>query len=193
MKRVISILLVLVVMGSLCGCSGLSNTVNKETIPKVEIYWDVIETKDDFGDPTGIYYAHGVFEGTFSNSATTDSLLNVVVYHYSKSSKDGYDPEFIFQLFEYGDQKATYSSNDKKVLKIKVDGQAYQFDLFGKSPNGDLVTYTKNTDVFNVLHNALARGENVPCIIEVGNSSYHFSINPKGYEEAYSKCKSLNG
>ncbi len=65
---------------------------------------------DDFGDPTQDLYLGNAFEGTFSNSATTNSLLRVKII----ISKD----EFGIELNEYGTYKV--KSNYKYGIKIKT-------------------------------------------------------------------------
>lgn len=66
---------------------------------------------DDFGDPTQDLYLAHAFEGTFSNSATTNSLLKVKII----ISKD----EFGIELNEYGTYKV--KSNYKYGIKIKTN------------------------------------------------------------------------
>lgn len=201
MKKALSLILALVICLSLCACGGNADEAQPQTTtavatqattPVVENQWDVTPLLDDFGDPTGIYYACCTVDGTFSNTATTDSPLTVVVYEYVKTQKEGYDPAYMFKLLEYSDQLATHSSGDKKVLKIKVDGKTHQVTLHAESPNGYLTILTSDYEFTNILGPALSKGQDVPCILEIGNSTYKFTIVAVGRDEAREECRSKN-
>ena len=72
---------------------------------------------DEFGDPTQDSYLLGKTEGLFSNSATTNSKLNVALI----LSKD----EFGIELYKYGDYQV--KSENAYTVSIKTsDGAVHQ-------------------------------------------------------------------
>lgn len=75
---------------------------------------------DDFGEPTTKSYKSLIAKGTFSNSATQNSLL------LTKIIDDESAKHFSFQLYEYGSRLATSTENTYEKIKIKT-------------PNGDIV------------------------------------------------------
>ena len=197
MKKALSLILALVMCLSLCACgnSKANEMPNDQattvaTIPAEDI-WKIVEMTDDFGDPTGEYYVQSILEGTFSNTSTTDEQLKVVVFHNCKRISGEYDIDWAFQLFEYGDNKATYTSSDSKVLKIKVDGEVHEIDLYGDKPNGDLIILCKDYKFTNILSPALVEGKDVPCVIQIGNSTYRFTIKAESYWDTVKKGMEL--
>lgn len=81
---------------------------------KDEGYWVIRSFTDKFGDSTNDKYItnNDYIEGTFSNSATTNSKLNVVLAIEKGSTKG----KITISLYEYGDQLVknsnSYSKND---------------------------------------------------------------------------------
>ena len=59
--------------------------------------WEVVETVDDFGDPTGESVARYFSKGTFSNSATTgeDMIVKLVDYGIKDDGSGQSLPSFI--------------------------------------------------------------------------------------------------
>lgn len=75
--------------------------------------WEVKEYVDEFNDPTGEkYIVAGPFEGTFSNSATTNSELKAYVFC---------DNEKVWlRLFEYGDSQVNNPNSEIREYQIKT-------------------------------------------------------------------------
>ena len=71
------------------------------TEPPKEIHWTEAFYVDDFGDPTSSSYIRGIFDGTFSNSATTGSDLTVCFCMDKNLASASYDM-FTILLLEYG-------------------------------------------------------------------------------------------
>ena len=94
--------------------------------------WIVEQTVDDFGDETGNSVVKVITDGLFSNTATVESPLTVIIFY------DPIDEEFSFRLLEYNKTPATYLSNSSLLLKTKVYDTISEFDLYGSAPNGDL-------------------------------------------------------
>ncbi|MCL2695236.1 MAG: hypothetical protein FWE69_02800 [Clostridiales bacterium] len=140
--------------------------------------WEIAHYVDDFGDPTADRYLRGSFSGRFSNTATSGSNLDVIVFYGSSIS---------FRLFEYGRLKATFSSRDDLILKIKVDEKVDEYRLSGTTPNGDLYLFG---DGFTQIGAYLKDGKEISCIITIGSSRYSFSIDGIGFAREYDKWKS---
>ena len=151
--------------------------------------WFVEEYKDDFGDSTGSTFCFTMSDGTFSNSATSESELVAGVYY------DLYHPVFLFRLLEYGNTKASYLSNASISIKCKVGDYVFEDTLIGDAPNGELILSEKNKG-FKQIYSYLEDGEEIRTVIYIDNSKYSFSISGNGFKSALSeqeKRKELAG
>jgi len=177
-------------------------------IEEARTSWEIQYFVDEFGDPTDSAYMVGTFEGSFSNSATSNSELLVYLYYYSSEN------DFAFRLGEYGDSLANYYSDDLMTIHMKLDGETYAVELFGTAPTGDLYFYDTISDrglleesvvlftderemVSEKFINALRAGETIPCYIIIGTetdhmnqvlagtggSKYSFEIEGKGFAD----------
>ena len=184
-----------------------SNRTDNETLTSpsnTEGSWTIEKTVDDFGDVTEdseVYFTTTI-EGSFSNTATTDSELKVVVF-YSLSEY----PSFSFRLLEYGNTPATYIDSSNKRILFKVDEIVYEHYLGGIAPNGDLYLYDLaessekltleedqlfDQEKIEIIENSqdlpfdksgakqlykfLSDGDDVRCVIYVDSSKYVFVI-----------------
>ena len=156
-----------------------------EAQAKIDAVFDSSWTKDayvdNFGDPTDQYYMKGTFEGTFSNSATTDSDL--LVYMFCKTGYYASDETFSFRLVEYGDHIAQIYEDDKVTVSVKINGNVFT-DKADFIYDNDIHISMRNDIFFEVLKN-LDAGKSIPCYIEVqssfGNTSrYNFTIKANG-------------
>ncbi len=114
--------------------AAITMCITTAAAEKTEGEWILEQTVDDFGDVTedSETIVKTTVEGTFSNTATSNSPLTVVV-NYVPSVK-----EFDFRLLEYNDTLATYFNNSNIVLKMKANDTITEFALYGAEPNGDL-------------------------------------------------------
>ena len=155
---------------SLFAC-GTTNSENNNST------WSIKETVDEFGDITenSVSVISGTFNGTFSNTATADSELTVIV---SFSKKSGLNHYIVgFDLKEYNNTNATFVSGDSKKFKMKKDDKITTMNLNGESPNGTLYLGTEDyTWSGDLVFNELLNGNDVRCIIEIGSSQYNFTI-----------------
>ena len=141
MKKLIPIILSLAMIFSLCSCGGNSTTQDDESQSQVQTddsaqtdedtssqdssLWDISYYVDDFNQPTEDAYicSTTAFPGTFSNSATTDSL----VYAHIAVDKD----DISIFLYEYGSNQVKNSSSyNDDIYNIKMrtaDGTDYNF------------------------------------------------------------------
>lgn len=194
MKKVITLLLALVLVLGLVGCSGApakETTTPEPTVePTVEptpteapSSWKVDYTQDEFGDDTDNSFIFGKFSGKFSNTATSGSDLTVYVYYIKGSIGDNY---FLFRLAEYGNHVATYTKSDLANLSIKINDEVYGVEISGIAPNGDLMlsnhdSYQDDTlksingidmeEVYNLFLNALRDKQTISCSITIGDIS----------------------
>ncbi len=193
MKKALSLILALVLCLSLCACGGdndntektpeqttapAETTVPEETTDPAPVsYWDTDYYVDAFGDPTDEAYMYAVVDGTFSNTATMGSNLQVVIY-YSNCA-------FSFRLLEYRDVKATFSKYDDINIQIKDSwGVSDLWELYGSAPNGDI--YDTDTYISSQIYHDLTISKmEVPAIITIGSSTYKFTIPLEGFEETH--------
>jgi len=159
---------------------------------------------DDFGDDTGLSSIRGTFTGTFSNTATPEAELTVVVYtipRYAIFTHDNFadfDPgwriwesDIAFGLLEYGRTPATYFSGDSILLRTRTDRGDNEYSLIGTSPNGDVRTQDALHRHFHEAPSSvfmdIFRGGEINSIIDIGSSRYNFVIDGTGFAELYTE------
>ena len=227
MKKVwISILAIIIVI-SLVGCASVpaeetNATQSAETMPietenqtpeatveptpgptstEAPSSWEIAHYVDDFGDETDEVYLQGVFSGEFSNTATTNSELSVIVgVEYVMMETDVTDEGYglnntiiSFRLLEYNDHKATYNQGEKMTLKVKANDEISEYDIVGVAPNGDLsISGIGSPNAFD-LETIWQNGGSTSCIIEIGSSKYSFEIDGAGYRELAEQYYNLAG
>ena len=204
MKKALSLILALVLCLSLCACGGNADdkqhqttTAPIETIlpeettePAPVSYWNTAYYVDSFGDPTDEAYMYAVVDGTFSNTATMGSKVQVVIY-YSNNITMPYGDTFSFRLLEYGDHKATFSKYDDVNIQIKDSwGVSDLWELYGSAPNGDIYD-TKTYISSQIYHDLTISKIEVPAIITIGSSEYNFTIPLEGFGETYEIYKTM--
>lgn len=204
MKKALSLILALVICLSLCACGGNADEAQPQTTtapveskipaettePAPASYWSTAYYVDSFGDPTDEPYMYAVVDGTFSNTATMRSRVQVVIY-YSNNITTPYGNVFSFRLLEYGEVKATFSKYDDINIQIKDSwGVSDLWELYGSAPNGDI--YDTKTFISSQIHHDLTISKiEVPAIITIGSSTYKFTIPLEGFEETYEIFKTM--
>lgn len=147
--------------------------------------WTVTYYVDDFGEPTSSGYItnENRIRGTFSNTATQDSELDVRFL-----ISNAYD--ISIKLFEYAGNNPVkaYSSESYSVLVQDKDGNRKKLSAVNYS---DRLTFDKSAS--KQIHNMLMKGGNLKfkiIEIETPTTIYNFEI-PKAdwYENAYRKLK----
>lgn len=137
---------------------------------------------DDFGDPTDNPYitTSSRKNGTFSNSATTNSSLSWDILITDSSVS--------FMLYEYKDLQVTGSSisPDKYAIKVKgSDGEVHK--LYGENWS-DRIVLNRGKDFREILEK-----EGIVKIVISNISGYTYSeynlgsLNANGYKALYSK------
>jgi len=100
-----------------------------EVIKNDSYGWEVNQYVDDYGDFVGDKYVTNSIpiEGVFTNSATTNSLLNVKILIHEKSID--------FMLFEYGTQRVKDTQSiDIFRIGLKHNGELIYNSGFNKFP-----------------------------------------------------------
>lgn len=207
MKRILLILLVFVICFSVIAC-GQTKEVQEETVeadsvstesaepavteepepiatePPKEIHWTEEFYVDDFGDPTDESYIRGIFEGEFSNSATSGSNLTAIFFMEKDLAKASYDM-FTIRLLEYGNHKQDFLGCDYSdvIIKIKVDGIVTEDSAdYLLSDTGEIVIQRGN-EIFEAVLNALNEDKEIAVVIEVGGygtNLYRFDVDTNG-------------
>lgn len=213
MKKAITILLSLLMMLSVAACGrGQSApkpiaiatevpataeptpkpTAEPTPIPTPEPYWSIDYYLDDYGDKTDEAYVMGKFDGTFSNTATTNSDLTVLFF-YSPN-------ECSIRLLEYDSIKANFPTGKYAFIQFKIDNDEYKIDMNVPNLGEDLYLYAlpkgmfisahelekqqKKRDKCDVLVNALKEGKQIKCVIKNDYAStYYFTLEGEGFND----------
>lgn len=176
-KIILSSSLILLSACSNGGSSGANGSGN----------WAVDSAVDDFGDAVeGSYYVKTVgSDASFSNTATTDDKLSVVLFDTPSDSSISSHIIYI-RLLEYNDTPVTYLSSSKINVNAKIDGETVEeFRVLGEAPNSDLMIGVESFDG-DKLHYILKNGSTVKFVVTIDNSKYSFTIDGKGLEAACS-------
>ena len=160
-----------------CSICGESYT---QTIDKIKSDWEICYYVDAFGDATSDTYILGIFEGTFSNSATISSDLLVGVC---------LDNTTQIRLIEYGRNRVNVSSYETVTLQVKdSSGSISNYDLSYDSTDGDLISYDIS------LADAIRNNSSLSFVITVSSkykstpSVYYFKTNNVGLSDLYDKA-----
>ena len=178
MKKILALLLTVILCFSLCTCGATKQSGT----------WSIKQTVDEFGDVTeeSAEVITGVFTGTFSNTATAESDLSVVVHFAKKARFNHYIAGF--ELKEYNNTNATYISSDLKTFKIKLNDEIITMNLTGSPPNDTL--YLGSEDYgwsADLVFNELLKGNDVRCIVNLGSSEYNFTLNSNNFTSLCNK------
>ena len=197
MKKTITLCLCLCLCFLLIACGQSGEETEATTVPETtvastappteppkEIHWTEEFYVDDFGDSTSSSYIRGVFDGTFSNSATSGSELTVCFFMDKKMDSASYDM-FTIRLLEYGSHKVSFIGCDTwdVSIKVKVDGVVSEDEpYFLLSDSGEMVI-NRDSPLFRAIIDALESGKEISFVITVGGygtSTYRFKIDANG-------------
>lgn len=148
--------------------------------------WSIKYFVDEFGDPTDEgYIAHDLYiKGFFSNSATTNSNLNV----YFLISGAG---DVAVQLFEYAGRSPVKAFTTDNYSIIVKDSKGVKHSMAGKMyEGGNRIFFDPSFKKKHIskMHNIFLDGGEVSVVIsksEYGLSSYKFKVNADGYKNAF--------
>ena len=168
MKRMLSALLILAVLCTLCACgdnpaTDSSATTNTTDTTSVETdttlseepdgIWVTKNYVDEFNDPTYQQYisTNTLLSGTFSNTATTNSKLQAKILVDSVHCS--------IMLFEYGNKQVKSNVDDEYKISIKYGYK--KTDVYGTMNADRIQIYTDKSEVIQ----ALSSGETVTFYI----------------------------
>ena len=185
MKRLISFILMFCLLVPLGAISVFADDGSS---------WELKEFVDDFGDPTGETYLRSIVSGTFSNTATSDENMKVVIGYLPQKLGDNYVPTLTFRVVEYDDTlkvKATYTESDDITIKVKIDDEITEGQLIGTPPNGDL-RLIGGPCILKIYDTLVEAEQDVRTIIEIGSSKYSFTIDSEGFVNCLNEYNELN-
>lgn len=149
--------------------------------------WKMGYVLDDFGDQTDEVCVVGRFSGTFSNSATTDSDLEVEVI-YNCSSTRGGDSYFTIHLLEYCKKMPTFYSDDNPTLKVKIGDEIYEESLEYNTLGSDLWLVNRESfrsECYSPVFETLSDNtSDIRCVITAWKSTYEFTLEGSGFSSA---------
>ena len=140
MKRLSLIILFGLIIALLLSINGVALAADKS-----EEIWEQDYTVDEFGDVTedSAEIVKAVFSGSFSNTATNGSDLQVVVFI---EKADTGENVLIFRLLEYGDKTISNRVGSSAVLKTKIDNEINEYVLEGSTHYGRNHHVVEKTD-----------------------------------------------
>ena len=166
--------------------SELSKIYEECKKAKQENNWKLKHYVDEFGDETDDKYINYVGIGTFSNTATTDSLLKVSILVDTNSG-------IAIKLYEYGDNvvQNSYSSRRKYTVSVKTpSGDKKTFEGYMRSSSGDRIFMSDNSLLFQFKNVSPTNIDNKMKFHIVDNDRpttyYDFEVDLLGFSEAYS-------
>jgi hypothetical protein len=158
------------------------------TIAFGQTKWEVNYFKDAFGDPdpsAGGYVSGIVEDGTFSNSATTNSDLIVILF------AEEYEGTIVnsIKLIEYGSSIVKAYSTTPYIIKIKDDSGGVHTIKSRMLEGGDSIYNLSGEDINELI----LSNDNLKFFIKEGDagyaSTYKFSLSTENYESSISKIK----
>ena len=195
MKKTIYILLLSLVflfVFASCFTTTPTNTITNEDLHKVVLEssdtsttetWKVQYYVDIFGDPTDSAYIYGLTTGTFSNSATKNSDLYIILL----IEENAVGIEFIeyrinntSQDFDKTSYNLSIKGSDGVVVSVKMKA------ITTAGSNQRRIRLMAYKEDALVLFNYLCSGEFFKVYMDGDySSSYVFSLDPKGFPVAY--------
>lgn len=137
--------------------------------------WQLGTYVDEFGEDTSEKYLLLEGEGTFSNSATTDSELTALLF----ADKEG----FSFRLIEYGSH--VVKSGDHYTFRIKcaATGEVYEMGLSNDVPTG-YMSGMNEEDKQKMEEFLSLDGVLTVYVEDMYSSTYLFKLDVTGYTKA---------
>lgn len=165
-----------------------ANFYSRALVPNETGMWGINYYVDDFGEPTKKGYITNtrLIKGTFSNTATQDSRLNVRFLITGSSN-------ISIQLYEYAGNNPVKAYSQNKYTVLVQDSGGNRAKLVA-------INYSERLKILGCewLHKALIGGGTIKFrIIEIGTptTNYKFKIqNADWYDNAYRKLiKTMKG
>lgn len=143
--------------------------------------WRLSHYVDEFGDKSDDAYIVNSGNGTFSNSATTNSRLEYGIVIDNES--------FSIILYEYGSSqvKNTYSSTKQYDIKIKAGSSTLSYTGYMLSETGDRIYIIDN---YQSIIGQIRLNNELSFLITVTDrpsTSYKFKVDCSGFDDVYSQ------
>lgn len=142
--------------------------------------WDIADYVDDFGDKDGGHFLALIGNGVFSNTATTNSPLAVVL------SYDGMRNMFWFKLMEYN--QTLIRDNNMYTYKIKDSAGKYgKVDLYCNTRGTMELTLERDSAAYAMMLKGLLRDGEMSFNVQRQSglaNDYKFKLNVTGFNEA---------
>ena len=185
MKKLLVFVFSIVLLGS-CGNNNDKSTQDKSTLESNEVaskentdsksVWKIVDVVDEFGDKIeGESSIIGQFEGTMSNSATTDSKLTIKMQVQDSS---------IFTTFyEYGKQQSQLEEYKYLPLRVKIEnGEVLEvkqllFRNMMVDSDGELLALILSQET------PIKMIADFSTITKYESNVFSFEIDPKGLKE----------
>lgn len=147
--------------------------------------WQIGDFIDDFGDTTGEHFLYCMAEGTFSNSATSNSPCIVrVVANLNNVYLVPYVSKFEFEIHEYNNDNPVqeFYEDSKSIIRIKDDlGKTTSYtESNSKYSNNWNVLYNNDMESF---YQQLVSNNLIKVAISCEGTKYNFSIPSDGFVE----------
>jgi hypothetical protein len=187
---------------TLTECKGKTKTlIKKEVNPDSTGIWSINYYIDEFGEKTKSQYITNTnwIRGSFSNSATTDSKLNVSFIINNSN-------DISIKLYEYARNHPIKSYSDDDYYQVHAKGKdGNKFSFYARLIGNNIKILTESEKQYHFhnlpqlanqylgvkkFHNILMDGGKIHFRIDEGNyrAEYSFEIeNADGYKKAYEK------
>lgn len=156
----------------------------KISVPTQTGSWELKNYSDEFGEPTEKNYLVLMGEGIFSNSATSNSKLQVVFFID--------DDSFSFRLFEYGSSPVK-DDDHAYVTRIKDrDGIVHDFRLWNSGQSGQIGPMFSSSENYKELSEILKKGGEIIVTMKYSSysdSDYRFKLDVDGFSNAIKYVK----
>ncbi|MCM1578831.1 MAG: hypothetical protein NC078_08550 [Ruminococcus sp.] len=157
--------------------------------PKLDSPWELNYFVDDFDRPTDDCYISGLFDGKFTNSATTNSELTTVFIISRYKENDGTITETVgIKLAEYGYSVVKNYGRRADCYNIQIleDNENIITEEGYMASEGDRILVWGDENQHSII-NALKNNESLIFRIdeEDGMSSYIFTVDCTGFKELY--------
>ena len=148
--------------------------------------WDIADYTDEFGDKDGGHFLVLIGSGEFSNTATTNSPLTVVLSYDARRNM------FWFKLMEYN--QTLIRDNNMYTYKIKDSAGKYgTATLYCKDSGTMELTLEKDSAAYAMILKGLLRDGDMSFNVHRQSglaNEYKFKLNVTGFNEA---AKTLYG
>lgn len=152
--------------------------------------WSIGQVVDDFDDPTGEEFIYTITEGTFANSATTNSKACIRVS--AEFSANPYPEEtWTFEIHDYNWDNPINDYYDDSSATIKIKDSNEKVTTFTKSNSEIAHTWNtlKENDGYKFTQ-LLKDNDSLKVSIAIENSRYVFTIDSSDFNEVFDKAVS---